>query len=323
LKIAYLMKQEVDPATITPPGVETLRISAGVDGNWDPDDLARLHDVDALMVWSEPVTPEVIAAAPLCKIVQRVGVGYDVLLGCFDAARERGIPCCNLAGANKEAVAEHGMLLILAAARGLPVMHEHARHARWPRQLTVDNRAFELVGKTLGIVGLGNTGSELAKRARAFGMWIVYNDVREIDPALVESLEATFAEKDDLWRDSDVISINTDLNPTSRGMVDGRAISLMKPSAILVCCARGGIIDELALRDALNGGRLAAAGIDVFSPEPLRPDNPLLSARNVVLSPHIAGVTRETMRRQYTWAHDNVRRVVEEDRQPQWVVNGL
>ncbi|MEE8554361.1 MAG: hypothetical protein V3T00_00780, partial [bacterium] len=103
MKIAYLMKQEVDPATITPPGVETLRISAGADGNWDPDDLARLHDVDALMVWSEPVTLEVIAAAPHCKIVQRMGVGYDVLLGCFDAARERGIPCCNVAGANKEA----------------------------------------------------------------------------------------------------------------------------------------------------------------------------------------------------------------------------
>jgi phosphoglycerate dehydrogenase-like enzyme len=323
VKIAYLMRQEADIATIAPPGVQWVKLSARPDQSWDPKELERLRDVDAIMVWSEPVTEEVIAAAPKLKIVQRFGVGYDVLAGCLEAARRRGIPCCNVEGVNKEAVAEHGMLLILAVARRLIEMDDHARHARWPRELRPDNPVFELRGKTLGIIGLGNTGSELARRAQCFGMRIVYNDIREIDPKLVGALDAAFLEKDALYREADVISINTDLNPSSRGMIDARAIGLMKPTAVLVCCARGGIIDEVALRDALNAGRLAGAGLDVFSLEPLRPNNPMLSARNAVLTPHVAGVTGESLRRAYEWAHENVRRVVERDQQARWVVNGL
>ena len=323
MKIAYLMKDEVEVAKVAPPDVQWVQLAARPDKTWDPKELAKLRDVDALMVWSEPVTPEVIAAAPRLKIVQRLGAGYDVLLPCFEAARARGIPCCNVEGVNKETVAEHGMLLILALARKLMEMDQHARAARWPRELRPDNPIFELAGKTLGIVGLGHTGSELAKRAQAFRMRIVYNDIREIDPELVRSLEAHFQQKETLFREADVISINTDLNATSRGMVNARLIGLMKPTAILVCCARGGIIDEPALRDALNAGTIAGAGIDVFSPEPIRPDNALLSAKNTVLTPHVAGVTGQSITRSYAWAHENVRRVVERDEQPRWVVNGL
>ena len=97
----------------------------------------------------------------------------------------------------------------------------------------------------------------------------------------------------------------------------------MKPDAVLICCARGGIIDEEALRDALNQDRIAGAGIDVFMPEPIRSDNPLLQAKNIVVSPHTAGVTRESVYRAYEWAHENARRVVERDQQPRWIVNGL
>jgi D-3-phosphoglycerate dehydrogenase / 2-oxoglutarate reductase len=164
---------------------------------------------------------------------------------------------------------------------------------------------------------------ELAKRAKAFGMRIVYNDVRTIDPAIVKSLEATFLEKPELFRQADVISINTDLNSTSRTMIDARTIELMKRSAVLICCARGGIIDEVALRDALNADRIAGAGLDVYSPEPIRADNVMLTAKNVVLTPHTAGVTRESIQRSYEWAHENVRRVVQRNEAPRWVVNGL
>jgi len=172
----------------------------------------------------------------------------------------------------------------------------------------------------MGIVGLGNTGFELAKRTHAHGMKIIYNDIAPIDPARVKAVEATFVEKDDLFRTADVISINCDLNDQSRNMLDARRLALMKPSAILVCCARGGIIDELALRDALNQDKLWGAGLDVFDPEPIRPDNPLLSAKNVILTPHIAGVTQEALKRAYVWAHDNVRRAAS-DQQPKWIVN--
>src|SRR3990167_5626471 len=111
------MQQEADIAAIAPPDVRWVKLSARPDRTWDPEDLKRLRDVDAIMVWSEPVTEAVIAAAPNLKIVQRFGAGYDVLHGCMEAARKRGIPCCNVEGVNKETVAEHGMLLILALAR--------------------------------------------------------------------------------------------------------------------------------------------------------------------------------------------------------------
>ena len=323
MKIAYLMRQEADIAKLAPKDIEWIKLSTRADKTWDPDDLNKLKDVDALMVWSEPVTPEVIAAAPNLKIVQRFGVGYDVLRDAFEATRKRGIPCCNVEGVNKETVAEHGMLLILALARKLLEMHDHTLHARWPRELRPDNPVFELAGKTLGIIGLGDTGSELAKRAKGFRLTLLYNDVKEIDPELVRSLDATRVEKDELLRRADIVSVNTDLNPTSRGLIGAREIGLMKPTAILVCCARGGIVDEPALCDALNSGRLAGAGLDVFLPEPIQPGNPMLKAKNVVLTPHVAGVTGESITRSYEWAHENVRRVVEHDLQPRWIVNGL
>ena len=311
MKLAYFMKSEADIAKLAPPDAQWFKIAAGPEGNYDSVALGELADVDAFLVWSEPITPAVIAAAPKLKIIQRFGAGYDVLASVLDLARERGIPCCNVEGVNKVAVAEHGMLLMLALAHRLNEMQEHTRAGRWPRQLRPDIPAFELDGKTLGIIGLGNTGSELAKRAKGFGLNIVYNDVRTIDPAFMRSIGATLLEKDELFRQADIISINTDLNPSSRTLIDSRTINLMKRTAILICCARGGIIDEVALRDALNADRIAGAGLDVYSPEPIRNDNPLLSAKNCVLTPHVAGVTSESLARSYEWAHENVRRVVE------------
>jgi D-3-phosphoglycerate dehydrogenase / 2-oxoglutarate reductase len=323
VKLAYFMKNEADIAKLAPSDAQWFKIAARPDGSYDPAELRKLAEVDAFLVWSEPITPEVMAAAPRLKIIQRFGVGFDVLAAVLDLARERNIPCCNVEGVNKVPVAEHGMLLMLALAHRLNEMQEHTRAGRWPRQLRPDIPAFELDGKTLGIIGLGNTGCELAKRAKGFGLRIVYNDVRAIDPALVQSLGASFLEKDELFGQADIISINTDLNPSSRTMIDSRTINLMKRTAILICCARGGIIDEIALRDALNSDRIAGAGLDVYSPEPIRNDNPLLTAKNCVLTPHVAGVTSESLGRSYDWAHDNVRRVVERGERAHWIVNRL
>ncbi|MFH1124096.1 MAG: NAD(P)-dependent oxidoreductase, partial [Pseudomonadota bacterium] len=195
MKLAYLMKDETDLETVAPPGSDYVRISMRPDRTWDPKDLELLRDREAILTWKDLVTEEVIRAAPNLKIVQRFGAGYDVLEGCLEITRERGIYCCNLEGVNKESVGEHGIMLILAVARHLITMHDHVKNARWPRTLTPDNPTFELIGKTLGIVGLGNTGSELAKRAKAFEMKILYNDVREIDSEMVGNLDAVFAEK--------------------------------------------------------------------------------------------------------------------------------
>ena len=323
MNIAYFMRNEADIARLAPSDAQWIKISSRPDHTYAPEDLAKLANVEALLVWTERITPEVVAAAPKLKIIQRFGAGYDVLTPVFELTRARGIPCCNVEGVNRVPVGEHGMLLMLAVAHRLNEMQEHTRAGRWPRELHPWIPSFELDGKTLGIVGLGNTGMELAKRAKAFGMRILYNDTRTIDPALVKSVEATFIDKDDLFRESDFISINTDLNPTSRTMIDARTIELMKRTAVVICCARGGIIDEVALRDALNSGRIAGAGLDVYSPEPIRSDNPLLGAKNIVLTPHVAGVTRESLARSYDWAHENVRRVVQRNEPAKWIVNGL
>jgi phosphoglycerate dehydrogenase-like enzyme len=119
------------------------------------------------------------------------------------------------------------------------------------------------------------------------------------------------------------VSINTDLNSTSRNIVNTETLAMMKPTALMICCARGGVLDEEALRDTLNRGGITAAGIDVFEKEPIKPDNPLLQAKNVILTSHVAGMTRQTSQRIFDWAYENVRAVVEDGERPRWVRNGV
>lgn len=321
MKIAYLAKARPDLHALIPSDIDHVFVEAGPGRRYSDEDLARIADADALVISAEPVNEQVLDACKNVKIVQRLGVGYDSLD--LEAAAARGVPCCNVPGANKEAVAEHGMTLIMALSKRLPEAHRLTRECQWAEARMLTQHTFELKGKTLGIIGLGNTGSGLARRARPFEMRVVYNDVREIDAEIIEAVGAQFMEKDDLYRTADIISINTDLNPTTRGMIDVRALSLMRPDALLVCCARGGIIDEAALRDALNAGRLAGAGIDVFETEPITRDNPLLAAKNIILTSHIAGVTADTTPRIFQWAHENVRAVVERGEKPRWVLNGV
>jgi phosphoglycerate dehydrogenase-like enzyme len=323
VKIAYLSKDRPDFRAKIAKYIteEPLIVGTEDDGRYSAETLAKLGDVEALMVTGEPADEEILAACPKLKIVQRFGVGYERLD--LEAAAKRGIFCCNLAGVNRETVADHGMAMIMALVRNLVPANELTREAKWGEARMVFGSSIELRGKTLGIFGLGNTGACLAERGRGFGMQIAYNDIRTIDPEVVESLGAVFMAKEELLANSDVVSINVNFNPTAAGLIDAKAISTMKPGAYLVCCARGGIIDEHALADALNEGRLAGAGIDVFGQEPFPPDNPLLSAQNIILTPHMAGAAKETSLRNYDWAFENVRRVLERGERPQFVLNGI
>ncbi|MCZ6532370.1 MAG: hydroxyacid dehydrogenase [SAR324 cluster bacterium] len=321
MKIAYLMKDRPDYFHRLDESAQYVIIGQEPDGSYSQQTLEELADVDALIVSNQPVTEQLLAACPKLKIVQRTGVGYENLD--LEAAARRGVPCCNLQGVNKESVAEHGMLLILALARQFVEAQELTRQGRWQEAKQLNQQSFELKGSTLGIVGLGDTGSNLARRARAFEMQIVYNDVRDIDPEIVESVGARYMEKDQLYAEADIISVNTTYNPSTDGMIGARELALMKPQARLICCARGNIIDEQALADALNAGRLAGAGLDVFSSEPISEDNPLRNAKNVYITSHIAGVTEEAIARSFAWAHENVRNVVEKGEKPRWVVNGV
>ncbi len=321
MKIAYLSKARPELLNRIDKSIPHVVVEAGADGRYSAEALAKVADVDAFVVAAEPVHDQILNAAKQLKIVQRLGVGYDSLD--LEAAKKRGIPCCNVAGVNKEAVAEHTMGLILALAKNLREADRLTREANWGEARLLTKRSFELKGKTLGIVGFGAIGTNLARRARAFEMPIVYNDIRPIDPQEIEATGARFMEKPELFRTADIVSIHTTLNPTTRGVVDAKLLALMKPSALLVCAARGGIVDEAALRDALNSGQIAGAGMDVFTVEPILPDNPLLQAKNLLMTSHLAGLSIESGKRSMTRALENVRRVVERGEKPEWIVNGM
>jgi phosphoglycerate dehydrogenase-like enzyme len=269
----------------------------------------------------EPVTEQLLAAAPKLKIVQRLGVGYETLD--LKACARRNIPACNIEGVNKEAVAEHAMMLMLALSKRLFEANAAIQAADWlsARQLTMET--FELKGKTLGIVGFGNTGASLAKRAHAFEMNLLYNDVRPVNADVAVGLGARAVQKSTLYAESDFISICTDLNDSTRMMIDAGALGQMRPHVRFICCARGGIVDESALADALRAGRIAAAAIDVFETEPIVQDNPLIGLPNCILTGHVAGVTSDTTARTWEWAHENVRAVVQRGERPRWIRNGL
>ena len=324
MKIAFLVSNRpdfVERITNYTGSEPLLMLETGPDGLYREEDLARAADVEALMVANEPVTEQILAACPRVKIVQRFGVGYEKLD--LEAAAKRGIPCCNLAGVNKIPVAEHGFMLILALVRNVFPAHEKTHGLDWGGARLVMNNNFELAGKTLGVIGLGNTGFELARRARGFDMQIVYNDIREIEAERIEAVGARFMEKEELMAAADIVSINVNFNPTAANMIDAKMLARMKKDAFLVCCARGGVIDEAALRDALNEERIRGAGIDVFSEEPFPADNPLLKAKNLIMTPHMAGASIESSRRNYEWAFENVSRVLEKGEKPNFVLNGV
>jgi phosphoglycerate dehydrogenase-like enzyme len=321
VKIAYLLRVRPDLEKIIPADVDGIRLQAGAGGLYSDQDLRAVRDVDAFVIGMEPVTEQLLAAAPKLKIVQRLGVGYETLD--LKACARRNIPACNIEGVNKEAVAEHAMMLMLALSKRLFEANAAIQAADWlsARQLTMET--FELKGKTLGIVGFGNTGASLAKRAHAFEMNLLYNDVRPVNADVAVGLGARAVQKSTLYAESDFISICTDLNDSTRMMIDAGALGQMRPHVRFICCARGGIVDESALADALRAGRIAAAAIDVFETEPIVQDNPLIGLPNCILTGHVAGVTSDTTARTWEWAHENVRAVVQRGERPRWIRNGL
>ncbi|MBT6277063.1 MAG: phosphoglycerate dehydrogenase [Chromatiales bacterium] len=320
MKIAYLVRVRPDLEKIIPDDVEHVVAQVGDDGLYDDDALARVADAQAFVIGMEPVNEQILAAAPNVKIAQRLGVGFETLD--LDATAKRGVYACNVEGVNKEAVAEHGMMFMLALAKHFVPAQTNTQEGDWASARVLTQTAFELKGRTLGIIGFGNTGTSLARRAKAFEMDILFNDVRNIDSSVVNELSAQSVSKDELLEQSDFVSINTDLNDATRGMFGDDEIAKMKAGAQLICCARGGILDEQAVADALRDGRLAGAGIDVFAIEPIADDNPLKGIPNCVITSHVAGVVSDSTMRTWEWAHDNIRAVLKGER-PQWIRNGL
>ncbi|MFD7440975.1 2-hydroxyacid dehydrogenase [Streptomyces sp. NPDC059909] len=270
------------------------------------EDPAALRDAHVILTGLGPVTAEHIAAAPGLELVQCASHGYDYVD--TGAARARAVPVCTIgsSGAEQQNVAEQTFALMLALAKQLIPAHTALVDADWalPR---LQQSITELSGKTLGIVGLGHIGEEVARRAVAFDMRILYAGPRRAAQETEARLGgARHVPLDDLLRASDYVTLHAPLTDGTRHLIDATRLALLKPTAFLVNTARGALVDQDALADALSSGTLAGAGIDVFDPEPPTAALRLLKSPNVVLSPHVAGVTRETLVRIALAAVQNV-----------------
>ena len=270
------------------------------------EDPAALHAAHVIITALSPVTAQHLAAAPDLKLVQCASHGFEYVD--VDAARTRDVLVCNIgsSGAESQNVAEQTFALMLALAKQLIPAHTALVEADWalPR---LQRSLTELCGKTLGIVGLGGIGQEVARRAVAFDMNIVYAGRRRLSEETEARLGgARHLPLDELLRTADYVSLHAPLTDETLHLLDAGRLALLKPTAFVINTARGALIDQDALADALEKGALAGAGIDVFDPEPPTSALRLLKSPNVVLSPHVGGVTRETLIRIALAAVQNV-----------------
>ncbi len=305
MKTRIVIPDDFPPAYMGHPELDRLR-TLGEVAIYDSkaanaDELvARLENADVAVnvrAYSR-FDRDLLGRLPALKLISILGTGTDNVD--LEAASDLGVVVANTPGASTASVAELNFALILAVARAVALSDRKVREGVWHHQ-----HGMELYGKTIGIVGLGLIGAEVAKFAQAFGMNAVAWSFTH-DPARAARLGIRLVDLDELFRISDVVSIHLRNSPEAAGLVGSRQIDLMKPGSIFVNTARAAIVDEDALLAALRGGRLAGAGLDVFSREPLPPDNPWVQLDNVVLTPHVGWVTHDSSERMMKMPVDNI-----------------
>ncbi|MCS7055828.1 MAG: phosphoglycerate dehydrogenase [Thermoflexales bacterium] len=253
--------------------------------------LERIPEYHALIVRSETkVDAEVIARGSKLRVIGRAGIGVDTID--VEAATHRGIIVMNTPQANTTATCEHTIAMMLALARNIPQADASLRRGEWTRSKFM---GVQLHGKTLGVIGLGRIGTQVAKRAQCFGMEVIAYDPY-VSEETARANKVVLVSLDELLAQSDFITLHSSLTQSSRGLLDGAAIAKMKPGARVINVARGALVDSKALYEALASGKLAGAALDVFEEEPLPADSPLLTLPNVVLTPHLGASTVEAQR---------------------------
>jgi phosphoglycerate dehydrogenase-like enzyme len=286
-----------------PPGFNVLTL----DSESDDERSAKLGTADVAIVASYPLRKPLIDAAVKLRLVQHQGVGWQDTVDA-KALFARGIRLAMTPQGTTVGVAEHTILLMLAACKLLPHADSELRQGRFHIN-ALRPYSRELSGRTIGYLGFGRIGQAVAERLRAFGCTAIYHDVAlQGDPTRDHALAARSVGFDELLRQADVLSLHIPLTGQTRGLIGREALALMKPDAILINTARGGIVDEDALASALDEGRLAAAGLDVFAKEPPDRAHPLFALRNVVVTPHIAAGTRDALTTKMRAAFSNIER---------------
>jgi len=258
------------------------------------------------------ITKDMCQAMRKVRLIMQPSTGYDHID--VDACAERGIPVANIGGANSVTVAEYTIMVALALLRRLIETHRRTTQCEWAQQEMMW-RAYELNGKTWGIIGLGRIGKEVAKRVRAFNVRAIYYDKIRYPREVEEEHGVEYVPFRNLLRESDVLSVHVPLTPETKHLIGERELRLMKPTAILINPSRGEVVDEEALARALEEGWIAGAAVDVYSREPLEPSNPLLELIrrkevNLILTPHIAGATVESSIRIGGLVLENIMRVL-------------
>lgn len=296
-------RSDLDVVTLTPPAEA---------------DLARLApDASAILAWVERIGPELFLAAPRLRVISRLGVGFDTVD--LTAATARGVPVMVVNGTNDLTVAEHAMALMLGCARQVALVDADVRGGTW--QATGLRRTVDLAGRRVLVVGFGRIGVRVARLCAAFGMRVAVYDPLYPPPRIAAG---GFIPETDLHRAlarADVVTLHCPLKPETRHLMNGPAFAALKPGAMLINTARGGVVEEPALIAALRSGHLAAAGLDVLETEPPARDNPLLTMPNVILSPHSAGSTDECMDRMAVQAARNILDALDGRPDPAMVVN--
>ena len=283
---------------LAPAGMEMMKklgiqweVGPGI--NWEAYPDALLESADALIIRLEKCPESVLRRCRNLKVLGRPGMGFENVP--VDWCTERGIPVVLAPGANARSVAEHALALIFACAKDLKEMDEENRKGNWG--IRAQGKQMELTGKTVGIVGVGGIGSLLAGMCRALGMecigWSHSHNRARGEAAgcrYVETLE-------EVLRTSDFVSLHIPLLPSTRHCIGARELSLMKPTAFLINTARGAVVDEQALADAVNQGVIAGAGVDVYGTEPAVLDNPVFTAPRILCTPHSAALTPDSWAR--------------------------
>src|SRR6267143_2728942 len=301
---------------LLPPGMELVVADPGKPEFYDAA-------VDAQYYLGSPrsgIGNEFFRAAPKLKLVQLTSAGYD--RDDIEAARKAGVPVANNGGANSVAVAEHAVMLMLAVLKRLVYHHNNVVAGKWRPGDFASLRTYEIEGKRLGIVGLGNIGKKVARRVQGFDMDVRYFDILRLSEDQEDALGVRFTLFTELLRTSDVVTLHVPLNDVTRKMISTRELGMMKKTAILINTCRGPVVDEDALHQALTSGTIAAAGLDVMVEEPPKKNHPLFALPNVTLTPHSAGPTWDNYERAYRNGFDNIQRV-ESGQEPLWVLPEL
>ena len=287
------------------PGMDVVTAPADMD---DDEKIELVRDADFIMLFPGKISDRVLQAATKCKLIQLLSAGYDEMN--LPLAEDLGIAVANNGGANRVAVAEHTLMLMLATHRRMMFYANNVKAGAWKQEQDRKIDVFELEGKTLGLIGMGNIGRQVARRAAAFDMELQYYDkYHPLTPIEEETMGIKAVDMDTLLQTSDVVSTHVPLTRETYGMIGKRELELMKPTGVVINTSRGGVIEETALAEALISGTIAVAGLDVMEHEPPDPNDPLLQIENLVITPHTAGPTLESIPKRAANGFENIQHV--------------